>query len=199
MSHEPTAPKRKISEQLPARGRRSPKYKIFLYHDGHKYVSHVPELPECSAKGKSYAEALQAAQDAIDKWVAEATANGIKSPRLIEAGVLVNALDLCASSFIQSNSGVTKGASVRQKLVNKFGKLSNRELAACLGVFGKDAPGTLACAVAGQGTRLVRCKIAKVLDALPSELWPSLTKRVLKLDDAFFLTLEDADNMSKNE
>lgn len=46
-------------------------YTIIIQWDerGDIYVVSVPELPGCMTHGKTYEEALQQAQDAIESWV----------------------------------------------------------------------------------------------------------------------------------
>lgn len=47
------------------------KYEIIIYWSGEDdaFIAEVPELPGCAAHGKSPAEALTNAQDAIDLWI----------------------------------------------------------------------------------------------------------------------------------
>ena len=47
------------------------KYEIIIYwSDKDKvYIAEVPELPGCTAHGKSYDEALASAQEAIKLWI----------------------------------------------------------------------------------------------------------------------------------
>ncbi len=48
------------------------------------YIVTVPELPGCRTHGKTYEEAVQQGQDAIDSWimVAEELGRPIPTPRL---------------------------------------------------------------------------------------------------------------------
>jgi predicted RNase H-like HicB family nuclease len=47
------------------------KYEIIIYwsNDDQAYIAEVPELPGCMAHGKSPADALANAQDAMDLWL----------------------------------------------------------------------------------------------------------------------------------
>jgi predicted RNase H-like HicB family nuclease len=47
------------------------KYEIIIYWDNQDriYIADVPELPGCSAHGKTYDEALKNAKDAIQLWI----------------------------------------------------------------------------------------------------------------------------------
>ncbi len=47
------------------------KYEIIIYWDktDNLYIAEVPELPGCSAHGKTYEEALDNSQDAIQLWL----------------------------------------------------------------------------------------------------------------------------------
>lgn len=47
------------------------KYEIIIYWDGQDrvYIAEAPELPGCSAHGKTYDEALGKAKEAIQLWI----------------------------------------------------------------------------------------------------------------------------------
>ncbi|NQU06437.1 MAG: type II toxin-antitoxin system HicB family antitoxin [Calditrichaeota bacterium] len=47
------------------------KYEIIIYWDNIDsiYIAEVPELPGCSAHGKTYEEALKQAEAAIQLWI----------------------------------------------------------------------------------------------------------------------------------
>ncbi len=81
---------------------------------------------------------------------------------------------------------------VKARLIEKFGMLSNRELAARVGLTGSDAPGMLSAAMSGNGTRVNRCAIALALGERPSNLWPLHPERQLKDDDAAFQSMQCA-------
>ncbi|GCE05410.1 HicB family protein [Dictyobacter aurantiacus] len=51
------------------------------------YVVSVPELPGCMTHGKSYEEAVQQGQDAIESWLMSAIADGatIPPPKIVAA------------------------------------------------------------------------------------------------------------------
>ncbi|PWF41311.1 hypothetical protein C7C56_024785 [Massilia glaciei] len=79
-------------------------------------------------------------------------------------------------------------------LLEKYGNLSNREIAARIGVVERDAPTMLSMALSGRGSRRVRCAIAVALGDLPSRLWPDRPPKFMADDDAQFneLTRQDA-------
>ena len=47
------------------------KYEIIIYRDNRDniYIADVPELPGCSAHGKTYNEALGNVNEAIELWI----------------------------------------------------------------------------------------------------------------------------------
>ena len=47
------------------------KYEIIIYWDNRDniYIADVPELPGCSAHGKTYNEALDNVNEAIELWI----------------------------------------------------------------------------------------------------------------------------------
>ena len=58
------------------------KYEIDIYWSDSDaaFVAEVPELPGCAADGASYAEALAAAEEAIQVWLETARALGRSIP-----------------------------------------------------------------------------------------------------------------------
>lgn len=56
------------------------KYEIIIYWDNQDrvYIAEVPELPGCSAHGKTYDKALEKAKEAIQLWID--TANEFGDP-----------------------------------------------------------------------------------------------------------------------
>jgi predicted RNase H-like HicB family nuclease len=54
---------------------------IFYSEDDEGYVAIVPELPGCSAFGKSEEQALQEVKTAIDLWISTAMDLGREIPR----------------------------------------------------------------------------------------------------------------------
>ena len=47
------------------------KYELIIYWDNRDniYIADVPELPGCSAHGKTYGEALDNVNEAIELWI----------------------------------------------------------------------------------------------------------------------------------
>jgi len=74
-------------------------------------------------------------------------------------------------------------------LVQKFGKMSNREMAGRIGLSGRDAPTMLSAAASGKGTRKARCAIAMALNEAPSRLWPHRPPAICDDDDSLYLAL----------
>lgn len=61
---------------------KNPRYEMIIWwsdEDG-AFVVDVPELPGCMAHGKTRAEAVTNAEDAIAFWIETAKADGIKIP-----------------------------------------------------------------------------------------------------------------------
>ena len=58
------------------------KYEIIIYWDERDrvYIADVPELPGCSAHGKSYDKALANAKEAIQLWIDTANEFGDNVP-----------------------------------------------------------------------------------------------------------------------
>lgn len=167
-------------------------YKIFLYHDGNVFIAKVPELPACTADGATYSEALERVQQAIAAWIVDAQKAGVTPPPLVKPGVLLKVLNNCTHQPSVSAAASIRSTPVRTLLIKKFGRRSNRELAACIGIFGKDAPIMLSGAASGSGTRKVRCAIALALGRSPSQLWPSLS-RIRQGDDFEYNLLKHSD------
>lgn len=165
-----------------------PRYQIHIYHDGEAYVANVPELPKCSGRGQSYAEALQNAEQAISVCLAGIEKTGNAAPAPI---VVTNDLQkFCKTKRGVTSTGKQKTATVRSRLQQKFGMLSNRELAARIGIVAADAPVILSTALSGNGARHARCAIAIALNELPSTLWPSRPEKLMKADDECFLLVK---------
>ena len=59
------------------------KHKVIIYwsDDDQAFVAEVPELPGCMAHGKSQAEALRNARDAVSLWVRTAREFGDLVPQ----------------------------------------------------------------------------------------------------------------------
>jgi predicted RNase H-like HicB family nuclease len=169
-----------------------PRYQIHIYHDGEAYVANVPELPRCSGRGQSYVEALQDAEQAISTSLAGIEKAGKIPPAPI---VVTNELQkFCKTKRGMTGAGKQKTATVRARLQQKFGMLSNRELAARIGIVAADAPVILSTALSGNGARHARCAIAIALDELPSMLWPFRPEKLMKADDECCLLIKNQFN-----
>lgn len=162
------------------------RYQIHIYFDGEAYTANVPELPRCKGRGPSYADALRNAQYAISVCVEEIKLAGRTPPVPITIST-----ELRNFSRIKRTAGSDDNphARIKARLEQKFGILSNRELAARIGVIASDAPVMLSTALSGNGTRHVRCAIAIALDELPSVLWPGRPMEVMRGDDECFSTI----------
>lgn len=163
------------------------RYQIHIYFDGEAYVANVPELPNCKGRGQTYADALQHAQYAISLCIEEIKLAGKIPPAPISVSAELQ-------KFCRTKRPASVGnphSAIKAKLQEKFGILSNRELAARLGVLAADAPVMLSTALSGKGTRHVRCAIAIALDELPSTLWPGRPAALLKTDDECFLRIQE--------
>jgi predicted RNase H-like HicB family nuclease len=57
-------------------------YSMLIQWDPHSeiYVVSVPELPGCMTHGKTYEEAVQQGQDAIESWIMDALASNEPVP-----------------------------------------------------------------------------------------------------------------------
>jgi predicted RNase H-like HicB family nuclease len=162
------------------------RYQIHIYFDGEAYIANVPELPHCKGRGKSYADALHNAQYAISLCVEEFKLAGKTPPTPI--AISTELKKFCRTRRHESGSG-SQHSAVKTKLQQKFGILSNRELAARIGVIAADAPVMLSTALSGKGTRHVRCAIAIALNEIPSQLWPSRPAQLMRGDDECFLRI----------
>lgn len=162
------------------------RYQIHIYFDGEAYVANVPELPHCKGRGKSYADALHNAQYAISLCVEEFKLAGKAPPTPI--AISTELQKFCRTKRHEAGSS-SQQSRVKTKLQQKFGILSNRELAARVGVIAADAPVMLSTALSGNGTRHVRCAIALALNELPSQLWPSRPARLMRGDDECYLRI----------
>ncbi|MGZ5381945.1 MAG: type II toxin-antitoxin system HicB family antitoxin [Thermoanaerobaculia bacterium] len=61
----------------------SPKYEVIIYwsKEDEAFIAEVPELPGCAADGPTYAEALAAAEVAIQEWLETAKELGRPIPK----------------------------------------------------------------------------------------------------------------------
>lgn len=132
-----------------------PHFEILISYspDDRQYCAKVLQVKNCIGFGWSYAAALAAAEYCLFKYMQRSDATLIKHiPETLE---------------------LKQGAQfkVAQQLRNKYGKLSNSELCARFG--GGCKLEAFNSALAGNGSRSVRVRIALVLQTAPSELWPN--------------------------
>ena len=167
-------------------GASTPAYRILLHHDGRNYVAEVPELPVCRGSGSSPAAALTAAQAAIADWL---HCSRVAAPDLMPPSDLARAIKDLLSVPSAATSHGPRMSPVKQLLVKKFGKMSNREMAGRIGLSGRDAPTMLSAAASGKGTRKARCAISLALNEPPSSLWPSRETAICQDDDSLYFTL----------
>jgi predicted RNase H-like HicB family nuclease len=165
------------------------RYQIHIYFDGDAYIANVPELPHCKGRGKTHADALHSAHYAIRLCMEEFKLAGKVPPAPI--AVSTELQNFCRIKRHAFESGGQHSV-VKARLQRKFGILSNRELAARIGVIAADAPVMLSTALSGKGTRHVRCAIAIALGELPSRLWPSRPVGLMHGDDECFLQMVES-------
>jgi predicted RNase H-like HicB family nuclease len=165
-------------------------YKIVLYHDGDTCKAAVPELPGCVASGENYLDALLRIQRAMSAWITEASQPGAKVQISMVPEKLLSTLRCFSPSSKRKSRSARRCSPVKRRLIEKFGELSNRELAARIGIVAADSPIMLSSAAAGNGTRKVRCAIAVALDEPPSALWPGRPIELHTADDAVFHSLK---------
>lgn len=163
-----------------------PAYRILLHHDGQAYVAEVPELRACRGSGSSPAAALMAAQEAIAEWLRR---SGAAAPPLMPPSDLAGTIKHLLSVPAAVTKPGPRMSPVKQLLVEKFGKMSNREMAGRIGLSGRDAPTMLSAAASGKGTRKTRCAIAMALNETPSRLWPHRLPAISQDDDSLYLAL----------
>lgn len=60
-----------------------PRYEVILYwsEEDQAFIAEVPELPGCSADGKTYREALASVEVVIQEWIETATELGRPIPQ----------------------------------------------------------------------------------------------------------------------
>lgn len=151
------------------------RHTIHLYFENGRYVAIVPGHPDFHAYGASYAEALGQVELML---------------RQQARGLAEDGLDPAAPGGIDARSdpgGRCSSSAIKARLVAKFGRLSNRQLAASIGIVAPDAPVMLSSALGGKGSRQVRCAIALALNEFPSKLWPDAEGRIRTMDDSCFL------------
>ncbi len=143
---------------------------ILLSHDGTAFVAQLLGGVGPKGRGSSYRAALASLETimAIGREMATLDSGGV-------TGVIRR------RPYNRRHVPTLKG-----RLIERFGHLSNRELAARIGIVARDAPSMLSCAIGGNGTRAVRCSIAFALGELPSNLWPGRSDKRQQEDDAEF-------------
>lgn len=160
------------------------RHSIHLYFDNGRYIAVVPSHPDCRADGASYAEALGRVELMLQHSACGLPPNASNDSIAPTASNARGSADLDA----RSDAGLRcRSSAIKARLVAKFGRLSNRQLAARIGIVAADAPVMLSSALGGRGSRQVRCAIALALDELPSLLWPDAAGRIRSMDDSCFL------------
>lgn len=172
-----------------------PVYRILLHHNGQAYAADVPELRGCSGSGSSPTAALMAAQEAIAEWLRRSGA--VAPPLMAPSDLAGRVKDLLSAPAAATKHG-PRISPVKQLLVQKFGKMSNREMAGRIGLSGRDAPTMLSAAASGKGTRKARCAIAMALTEAPSRLWPHRPMAICEDDDSLYLALLASSEVRQN-
>lgn len=157
-----------------------PSSKLVLYRDGQSCIATVPELPGCVVRGTDYFDALKRLQQALRDC-----SNGLQ-PDPSEKKKILDTLDGFLPRSNPGSCNTRRSLPIKSRLIEKFGARSNRELAACIGIICADAPIMLSAAMAGNGTRKVRCAIAIALSQAPSSLWPARAPDLSRSDDDFY-------------
>lgn len=152
------------------------RYQMHLYFDDTRYVAEVPELSNCKGFGESYLEAVKNAEIAISEWICLTLNSGESPPEPATDFVWQPKPDRLKRS-------PTNGVIVQ--LHKKYGNLSNRDLAAKMGLQHVN-PSTFAGATVGKGSRVARCTIAYYLGEPPSKIWPDMTLTIKQRDDEVY-------------
>lgn len=176
--------------QLPTSPEPCLPYRILIYHTGQSFVAEVLELPGCKAQGDSYEHALEGAKQAISDYVSRALSSGQLPPQLFTRQEMLKAIRTCVTTQVFQPLNRRKFTPIRARLAAIHGNLSNRELAARIGVYGNDASSALSSASTGKGTRKIRCAIALCLETPPSQLWPHRSSAMRDEDDAMYFWLK---------
>lgn len=141
---------------------------ILLSYDGSAFVARVLGSSSLEGRGSSYGEALASIEQVMTTHRNGASIGLPNQPSVVRRKPVVR----------------RHMATVKARLVQRFGNLSNREMAARLGVVARDAPSMLSNALSGRGARALRCSIAVALNEFPSVLWPDRQQKTQQDDDA---------------
>lgn len=149
-----------------------------------KYTFTIQELAVTSGPCASCQEAFDTVFKEIRNWALSF------APDVSALGI-ANA-DGVPVTFVR-DAGTGAGAAVLQRLLDKYGQMTNRQLAEAIGLTGASEVNlsTFSNSLAGKGSRFVRCFIAKSLDQPPSSLWPFLPEKTRQADDDYLSTLSD--------
>lgn len=158
-----------------------PLSEIVLYFDGHFCVAEIKRIPGWVVRGISYFDVLERIQSACcDCEGANTQCDPASIRKFLES----------SPSFTKRSESelpaIPRSRPIKDRLIEKYGKRSNRELAACIGIVDADAPTMLSSAMAGSGTRKVRCAIARALGVEPSSLWPNRPYQQARSDDELY-------------
>lgn len=142
---------------------------VWIFFDGKSFVAQDLDRPKLIGRGATRSEALVRLEETltVSAGHGEAWAQQAARPRRPRQ--------------------LSRASPIKLQLMGKFGKLSNRELAAQIGIIDNNSPAMLSAAMAGQGTRRVRCAIANALNVMPSVLWPNRPDS--ELDDEEYATM----------
>jgi hypothetical protein len=151
-----------------------------LSMDADQYSFAVKEFSVDSGFCASRQDAYNIVFRAIRNWALEMTHD--------ISALLGNVVDVSPPKFVPDcGSGI--GAPVRRRLLEKFGQMTNRQLSDAIGFnqFAKVSLSVFSNALAGKGSRSVRCVIAIELEERPSTIWPFLSEKTRQLDDEVYL------------
>lgn len=146
---------------------------ILLSHDGVRFVAQVVSDPGCLGYGQTYCEALKDAETQLAHQRSQQPS----------VGNIAEEPDAEPQRRVQVRSYVPE---VKALLFQRYGRVSNRQLAAHIGLVERDAPVMLSSAFSGHGTRRVRVAIAVALAVEPSQLWPDRAVTIMQSDDVLY-------------
>lgn len=158
--------------------------------EGGQHTFSIQDMSISSGPHATHQDAIDAVFKAIRDWALTVAPNISALSNLIPEKTVAISSRQPVLNAIGKVREVGDGASatVLRKLFDKYGVMSNRELSEAIGFTDEHKVhlSTFSNAMAGQGNRLVRCKIALALGEKPSTLWPSLPVVTLTLDDDTF-------------
>ncbi|AJW45377.1 hypothetical protein [Ralstonia mannitolilytica] len=142
-------------------------YKVRLYQEnGHYFAVLVASGTLHSSTGRNIAEALENLGRSMADHPAAAPADCPVNPKEREAKCQT------AEPVLAAPEVRRRAALVKQRLDERFGKATLRELADKLGL-DNVTPQLLSSSIAGRGAKRVRLAIAAALGEDPNTLWPA--------------------------